>query len=117
MAEDGQAVVLPARARATRTRDLGWARLLAVGLLLVLNAADAATTSRVLRLGGIERNPLAQWFLERGWLLEAKLGAVALLGVLILVVPPRRWLAPALWTVVAVYGFVVANNLVQLSRA
>jgi hypothetical protein len=123
MAEDGraartavaQSAVLETGAR--RARDLGWPRFTAVLFLLVLNAADAATTSRVIRLGGVERNPLAHWFLDHGWLLEAKLGAVGLLGILLLIVPPRRWLAPALWTAVAVYGFVVANNLVQLSRA
>jgi len=85
---------------------------LPIVLLAVANALDVVTTGA---MQGLELNPVADWLIQRGWLAEAKTIAVMAVAALALMAPPRRWIRPALWTAVAVYGFAVANNSLQLA--
>ena len=54
--------------------------------LTVLQAFDGWTTYKVLRMGGVEQNPLVQWFMERigtyRALVVLKVGAAAIAWVL-----------------------------------
>ena len=81
-------------------------------LLAVANALDVVTTGA---MHGTELNPIADWLLRRGWLSEAKAAGVVAVTVLALLAPPRRWIRPAVWVVVVVYGFAVASNSLQLA--
>ena len=85
---------------------------LPIVLLAVANALDVVTTGAI---RGPELNPIADWLLRRGLLAQAKTAAVMAVAALALLAPPRRWIRPALWTAVAVYGIAVANNSLQLA--
>ena len=82
--------------------------------LLVCNFADVATTHRLLSLGGREMNPVAGWLIENHWLLIAKLVMVTLVGALVLVAPPKRWIVPGLWIAASVYALIIAFHIAEL---
>lgn len=85
-----------------------------VGLLAVLNGADAVTTRMVLDRtppGVTEANPLAGVLLATGSLLAVKLAVVAVLGVVVLRSRPRLGVAVTAWAAAGMYLAVVISNL------
>ena len=101
------------------TRPLRWSdlpdRLIPLVVIAILSLADVVTTDRLAELGGTEINPVGQWLLENGWLLSAKLVAVAALAGLVTRAQPRRWIPLALWAVVGVYSVVIVVHVWQLT--
>lgn len=90
------------------------ARLLAVGLLVVLNVADLLTTRAFLAAGALEGNPVGAFLLDRGWAGLAKGILLLLLGIRVLRAEPRVGTTSALWFVVGVYATVITVNLMAL---
>ena len=102
-----------------QTPPLRWSdlpdRLIPLVFIAILSLADVVTTDRLAELGGNEINPVGEWLLENGWLLSAKLVAVAALAGLVTRAQPRRWIPLALWAVVTVYSVVIVAHLWQLA--
>lgn len=101
------------------SRPLRWTdlpdRLIPLVAISILSLTDVVTTDRLAELGGPEINPVGRWLLENGWLLSAKLVAVAALAGLVTRAQPRRWIPLALWAVVGVYSIVIVVHVWQLA--
>lgn len=95
-----------------------WAGLFAA-LLAGLQAVDAYTTWRVLRLGGSEANPLVRWLMDRcgvGLALVLTKGGAAIVGVLLAWLAPRPWGLVALVLLCVLYSVVADSNFEALAR-
>ena len=92
-------------------------RLVALGLLVVLNALDILTTEAFLRAGVKEGNPIAVAAVEGGWMIYVK--AVLLLGLGVRFARRRPTLGSTCvaWFVVGIYCMVVYVNLMVLRAA
>lgn len=101
------------------TRPLRWSdlpdRLIPLVVIAILSLADVVTSDRLAELGGAEVNPIGRWLLENGWLLSAKLVAVAALAGLVTRAEPRRWIPIALWGVAGVYTVLIVVHVWQLA--
>ena len=108
---------MTAPARALRLHADAWplAHVVPLVALLVFNLADVATTHHIIGIGGREMNPVAGWLLANGWLLVAKVALVGLIGLLVAMAPPRRWVTHALWVMTAFYGAIIAYHTVLLA--
>jgi hypothetical protein len=83
--------------------------------IIVMNVADVVTTRMLIDAGGIERNPVANYFLEQGTLAAVKVGLAGLVGMLMLVAPLRRRVESCLGFACVAYGTVLAVHLLQLA--
>lgn len=90
-------------------------RLIPLIAIAILSLADVVTTDRLAELGGTEINPVGRWLLENGWLLSAKLVAVAGLAGLVTRAQPRRWIPIALWSVAGIYSVLIVVHVWQLA--
>ena len=83
--------------------------LVALAILAALQVADIRTTRAVLARGGVEKNPVVAWLMERfGPLWWAPKLAVAALGAGLIVLSGATW---ALWPLNAVYVAIVLWNM------
>jgi hypothetical protein len=88
--------------------------------LTALQAFDGWTTYRILKAGGVERNPVMLWLMERigtyPALLATKMLAVALVWVIALAPMDTRLRFLALSVLCAVYAWVAWNNWLVYRR-
>ena len=87
-------------------------------LVLILNILDVYTTQRIIKSGGREIHPVVKKAIEYMGLITGlvvlKCGALAVLGVVTLIVG-AHWLMYVLYVVIVlIYGFVVVHNFKQL---
>ena len=90
-----------------------WYNIVLFGLLLCLNALDYLFTKKILENGGVEKNPVAAYIIEKGGvklLGVAKLLSLFVLGGLVQIIPDPRMTLFLLLSLNAVYGYVVYRN-------
>lgn len=87
-------------------------------VIVVLNAADYVSTRIILTAGGVEKNPVARWFIERKLFLCFKSAATSLmifcLWILNLDIPVLSLILSL--AVICYYGWVVCHNACQIMR-
>jgi len=85
-------------------------------LLVLLCIGDIYTTTRALRLGGKEANPLMRWAIDRLGALPALLLTKGATLALLWSQIDHPWAMYALPVLCAFYAWVVAHNVEQVKR-
>ncbi len=77
--------------------------------VILLAVIDILQTNHILSLGGVEKNPVTVWFMEKlgKWWLIPKCLITVIAGVVILYFDIELWM----WTICTIQAFVVGWNV------
>ena len=88
-------------------------------ILTLLQVADVITIHKILKGGGIEKNPVARWLIDKGGLgalIGFKAVSVLILAGLYLLPEARFYLSIAIGALCLLYIGVIINNLMVLRK-